>query len=526
MSVKTKAEILADINANFADTPPANITAAELRNVCTDIVDTMATGTPIYVSSGTPGGPNRSIQFNNSSTFGGDPNFIITSTSGLIVPTSGQFGGHITLLNSSGLRLIANSNVVSILPPTGLSATYNFRVPINAGSNGQVLATDGNGNLTWVNQSGGAGGGTGIPGGGDRQIQFNSNGVFSGLSGFVITSTTGLGLKNSSPVALDLAVGAGDFANSAISLVNTYGTGITGVVIKGNNNVNLSVINKNNVRFNIGEGFYAAAVGFNVSGAGAFYHFGVNGSYQWYMDSTTLSPSTADRISDLGSASFRVNHGYFARVAAGVGVSPNCHIDVESTGATTGIYAIAAVNQGEDLLNLRCNDATNSFCVSPSGLVTSRAGVSLSSQIRHGGTLKSSFATVVSPTSASDLLSYSISSGTLQVGSYLTINAWGNFVAPTSTRFRVFYGATQLIQLLPAGTPSGVFDFKAVIGASGISTQKVLLHLTPQTGVDVLSSSAVSNTNGTGIFRIEVSGSAGGEYILEGYKIEWQPSNP
>ena len=61
---------------------------------------------------------------------------------------------------------------------------------ITGGSNGYVLQTDGDGNLTWTAQTGG--GGNGTPGGANTQIQFNDAGNFGGHVGFTFNSTTQL----------------------------------------------------------------------------------------------------------------------------------------------------------------------------------------------------------------------------------------------------------------------------------------------------------------------------------------------
>jgi hypothetical protein len=60
---------------------------------------------------------------------------------------------------------------------------------ITGGSNGYVLQTDGTGNLTWTAQSGG--GGNGVPGGANTQIQFNNSGAFGGSPNFTYNTTTG-----------------------------------------------------------------------------------------------------------------------------------------------------------------------------------------------------------------------------------------------------------------------------------------------------------------------------------------------
>lgn len=59
------------------------------------------------------------------------------------------------------------------------SANITYTLPATVGSNGQVLATDDNGVLSWSAIPTGSG----APGGTNGQLQFNSNGVFGGASG-------------------------------------------------------------------------------------------------------------------------------------------------------------------------------------------------------------------------------------------------------------------------------------------------------------------------------------------------------
>ena len=44
----------------------------------------------------------------------------------------------------------SNGNKVKLTPPDTLAADISFKLPVNDGSAGQVLQTDGNGNLSWV----------------------------------------------------------------------------------------------------------------------------------------------------------------------------------------------------------------------------------------------------------------------------------------------------------------------------------------------------------------------------------------
>jgi hypothetical protein len=62
-------------------------------------------------------------------------------------------------------------------------------VHISGGTNGYVLQTDGTGNLSWTAQTGG-GGGNGVPGGSNTQVQFNDAGVFGGADNFTYDKIT------------------------------------------------------------------------------------------------------------------------------------------------------------------------------------------------------------------------------------------------------------------------------------------------------------------------------------------------
>ena len=56
---------------------------------------------------------------------------------------------------SSGLRIEDTTNYVELQAPT-LSASHTITLPVDGGTSGYVLSTDGSGNTSWVAQSGGA----------------------------------------------------------------------------------------------------------------------------------------------------------------------------------------------------------------------------------------------------------------------------------------------------------------------------------------------------------------------------------
>ena len=81
----------------------------------------------------------------------------------------------------------AQPNITSVGNLTGLTVTNLANLHIPGGTNGYVLQTNGNGNLSWTAM---AGGGNGNPGGTNTQVQFNDSGVFNGSSGLTYNKTT------------------------------------------------------------------------------------------------------------------------------------------------------------------------------------------------------------------------------------------------------------------------------------------------------------------------------------------------
>jgi len=98
------------------------------------------------------------------------------------------FGGSANyLLKTDGLGNLSWIDP-TVTSATSLNATI-ANVRITGGLNGYVLQTDGAGNLTWTAQTGG-GGGNGVPGGSNTQVQYNDAGNFAGNSSFTFDSTT------------------------------------------------------------------------------------------------------------------------------------------------------------------------------------------------------------------------------------------------------------------------------------------------------------------------------------------------
>jgi hypothetical protein len=93
--------------------------------------------------------------------------------------------GTITTNLQPNITTVGNLTSLTVLGQSNLGDAGN--VKILGGNANYVLSTDGTGNLSWVAQTGGNGGG--VPGGSNSQIQFNSNNTFAGSGSLSFNDT-------------------------------------------------------------------------------------------------------------------------------------------------------------------------------------------------------------------------------------------------------------------------------------------------------------------------------------------------
>ena len=87
---------------------------------------------------GTPGGLTTQIQYNNAGAFAGLANLVTDGT-------------NVQINNQAGLRFSnATTNYVAFRAPASIGSNVNWTLPATDGTAGQVLSTDGSGNLSWV----------------------------------------------------------------------------------------------------------------------------------------------------------------------------------------------------------------------------------------------------------------------------------------------------------------------------------------------------------------------------------------
>lgn len=116
----------------------------------------------------------------------------INSTTSGITPTS-KTTGTFTVNGGVGVSdvvratsFVVDNDSFETTISTQATTDWTFNLPEDAGSVNQVLRTDGLGNTSWVNQSGGGGG---SPGGVNTDVQLNAGGLFGVADDFLSGST-------------------------------------------------------------------------------------------------------------------------------------------------------------------------------------------------------------------------------------------------------------------------------------------------------------------------------------------------
>ena len=157
--------------ANYVTQPnQANITS--LGNLLYLNVDGDIVTTGNLQISGDYAGANLSLNANLSASNGAFTNKV-------------TIGSNLTINNSAVLRVVGNINSIG---SANISLGTLANIHITGGSGGQVLTTDGTGNLYWGT---GGGGGGGSPGGNNQPVQFNNGGDFGGDNSFIYESGSG-----------------------------------------------------------------------------------------------------------------------------------------------------------------------------------------------------------------------------------------------------------------------------------------------------------------------------------------------
>ncbi|MGO8952055.1 MAG: beta strand repeat-containing protein [Rhodomicrobium sp.] len=155
----------------------------------------------------------------------------VTGTGNIVFSTSPTL--------STQLNLAGSSSGTVTIQPQAAAGSYNFNLPVTAGTSGYLLASAGGGSsaMTWtsptvtVNGTGCALGGTctvtaaGTPGGSNTQIQYNNSGAFGGANSFIWNSAAGFVGLGTATASAQLHIAGGTVAGGAAAWT-TNGIGI------------------------------------------------------------------------------------------------------------------------------------------------------------------------------------------------------------------------------------------------------------------------------------------------------------
>ena len=231
----------------------------------------------------------------------------------LFITGNVSVGGNISFASANSF--IANANVIEFN-----SSNVNFGdvdyIHILGGFNGQVLGTDGQGNLSWVNGGGGGGGGT--PVGPNTAIQYNNGGIFGGTSRFTWNNTSSTMSVAGNLIANSLTVGSGiyQFSTTSVYTATTSSTSANQTIWSVPSSlvsaVEFTIVSTNitaNTRttVKIASTILGSAVDFNKY-AGLEINGGVgNFNVAFNAGNLTIPPSLVLRVTPLSASSCNYN---------------------------------------------------------------------------------------------------------------------------------------------------------------------------------------------------------------------------
>jgi hypothetical protein len=226
-------------NVNFATSPdinlgqPSNIHIA--GGLAGYILSTDGSGNLSWIennaNAGLPGGNTTQIQFNDGGVFGGVANFTFNQYSNTLTVDNANtikttVGSNLTVNTGGKLNVLGN---LSANTSPNVSLGYVGNIHIFGGTNGQVLTTDGLGNLAWQTTTSN---GNGVPGGSNSQIQYNDNGLFGGSPYFTFNSATTTLTVAGDLIANSIEIGSGiyKFSKSNVVHASSSTTSVTPLV--------------------------------------------------------------------------------------------------------------------------------------------------------------------------------------------------------------------------------------------------------------------------------------------------------
>ena len=486
---------MSEVNLNFSVVPVEAtlvVTTNDIIFTPTPINMTLYSGSAPIPPAGTGG--NTQIQYNNSGVFAGSNSFTFNNTTTTV---------NITTAN------------VNVLNTNGFNATV-ANVHITGGTNGYVLQTDGTGNLGWT-AMGGGGGGNGVPGGANTQVQFNNAGTFGGVSGFTYDTSTqtlsapklygnGSALYNLSGGSVVGAVYEAFHANAADVANSVAGANVVGIVASAT--VAANVVNPT-------QG--------NITGVGTLTNLGVSGNVT-VGNTLTTNQLTANNA-NLGAS---VNAGYFIgdgslltnlSIAGGSFIS-NGNSNI--TFATSGSNAAISINGTSNVVVISTANSAFTSNIATTKNITASGNITGSSITGNGIGITNILAENISGTVANATYAanstYSLQSNN---ASYATFIAGGGTgYQPNITRIGTTVFTTQLTN--STQTLSGtVYTYDLTLGQiqtyTGTPTANIQLNVRGNAAA-TFANTIPNNSSFTG--KIILKNGFGNTYTISDIKID------
>ena len=320
----------------------------------------------------------------DKTTVGNIANFTLTNAGNTLPPA-------LLSIYSQTVTNAAQPNITSV----GTLSVNTLK--ISGGVNGYFLQTDGTGNLAWSDAGGG--GGNGVPGGANTQVQFNDAGNFGGNSGFTFNKTTGVLAVPGNVTTTGNITGANLVTGGVLSVtgnanignigtagvltatgnvrggnINTDGiVSAVGNIISGNVNTGtVTLLNGAVLKDTSGEGVaFGQGAGGNPQGTAAV-AVGLNaGNYQQGNSAIALGNGAGGFTQGTGAVASGWNAGNYLQGNLAVAVGNNAGY----TGQGTSAVAIGAnsgvTNQGNNSIIINATGSTlnqttaNTFTVAP-----------------------------------------------------------------------------------------------------------------------------------------------------------------
>ena len=364
----------------------------------------------------------------------------------------------------------ANLDFLGVSPPTG-SGTVVYQYD------------HGTGTFAWITTPSG---GSGTPGGSDKDVQFNDGGSFNGESVFEYDKTTN-----------QLAIGVGStLASSATKLIVDGGTGFTGANL-------IQVDNNGTTRFVVeSDGTVQSLPSAGASGVGSSIAYYSEAQYALRADAWGTNPG------ETGEINFRSLNGLnWVGLKAPDTISTNVVWTLPNTDST-GIQAMVSDGSG----NLGWQDAgTVSSITAGDGMdfttITSTGTITMGTPSSVTATSTNSVTTTshtheVSGLTTSEFASANVSQWTNDAN-YLTTASNGLTKSTTNIKWGgVLVDANTFVLPTTANTEAVNFGFTSIeLGSFNVYSQNIILS----------SANGIQVQSGTELQFIETGG--GGNYV-------------